>query len=351
MSRKIGWGIAIAVVLAGAGIGGYHGWRCLLIRHAPPADRILYQAMRADLEAKDYSGETETVTFVRKRQMKATTHILHQAPGKYKVTYLSGPQAGMTVGSDGWMSWRCGTKGQVMEVTNATISAEEATKRFPLLLENYEVRVLYPNSVADRPVWVLDVKPKHAANAWKRFWVDQEQHVILRSESYDARDNLRSRTTFRKIEFGVEIDPVLFVVPTDDDRAYYSTADRESAKAATLAALRAELGFRPLLPTYTPRGYSIEGYYHFDHRCCRGSSAMIRYVDGLNSISLFEAIPASPDAGKPDQPVSASLTGLGWVGAQFGSSNIMSDLETTPQVVLVGDVSKSELAKMAQSLE
>jgi len=122
--------------------------------------------------------------------------------------------------------------------------------------------------------------------------VDAQHWVILRSESYDASDRLRSRTAFRTIEYGVTISDLVFVLPSD--AASYTYQQRESARAASLATLKGELGFKPKLPKHVPPGYSIEGYYLFEHSCCEGKSAIIRYVDGLNSISVFEAIPASP---------------------------------------------------------
>jgi len=347
--RKIAWGIAIVAAVAAAGRQG----RCYFaLRSAPPGEEVLRRAMRADLEAADYSGETETESFVRGGQVSARAHILHRAPGKYKVSYLSGPQAGMTVGSDGIMAWRCGSKGEVMEVTNETISPAEVAERFPLLLNNYAVRIVCPDTIAHRATWVIDVRPRYPGNAWKRLWVDKEHSVVLRSESYDSAGALRSRSAFRSIEYGVDISDLMFMLPSE--ASTYSDQQRESARTATLAALGGELGFKPRLPSHVPQGYDVEGYYIFDHRCCEGKSAIIRYVDGLNSISLFEAMPATPGEATPRRvPVEPAnpTSGLGWVAEQFGASNVISVLDTSPQVVLVGDLSKAELLHMAESLK
>jgi hypothetical protein len=99
------------------------------------------------------------------------------------------------------------------------------------------------------------------------------------------------------------------------------------------------LGFKIRLPSYVPEGYRLEGAYTYPCGCgCEKPAAQVRWVNGLNTISLFQC--GHPCGHQspctfPTTPQSAS------VARSIGEESFL----------FVGETDRANLQKMAQSLE
>ena len=225
-----------------------------------------------------------------------------------------------------------------------------------LLLKNHEVTAEKAEDVAGRTADVLAVRHRQTGRLAKKVWVDRERALIVRSESYDSDGKLASLTVHDSIEWNPKLDDSLFEVPagwqrvgTDDDRERHWQRD----------ALSKEVGFEVREPSHVPAGYTLDGLHLF--RCRRGlASAHLRYVDGLNSVSVFEQIGGCPRAGGPGGPGGGK--GRGWGRGRGGGGRCGCELVCGRQgemlvkhsdgmtFILVGDLPKDELQKIADSI-
>jgi MucB/RseB N-terminal domain len=206
-----------------------------------------------------------------------------------------------------------------------------------LVLSNYEPRLEGEEVVAGRPAYRVRLEPRHAGDAWKRLWLDKTTYLKLGQEDFDGKDHLIRRTRFVEIDFN-PIEPAAFHPPQAllaSARKTYS--DEEQPKS--VEHVSSVLGFRIKLPTFVPAGYRLEGAYTYPCVCgCEKPAAQVRWVNGLNTISLFQCgHPCGHGApcSFPTKPQSAS------VAISFGEESFL----------FVGETDRGNLEKMARSLK
>lgn len=220
---------------------------------------------------------------------------------------------------------------------------------FELLLKNYAVTVERTEPIISRPADVLVVKHREPGRPAKKVWVDRATNLILRTEYYDCDGKLASLTFYTDIEWEPKLDDALFEVPDgwkkvaleDDDARHW---DRES--------LSKEVAFAVREPTRLPAGFAFDGF-HLYHCRCGVASAHLRYVDGLNSVSVFERYTQCPGRGRG--------RGFGWGKGRGGGRNcqllasqpgrMLVRQEGDLSYILIGDLPEAELAKIADSIK
>lgn len=314
---------------------------------------ILEKALRAPQETT-YQGTSLTQCYAPER-VEARAEIWHTGPNRQRIKYLSGKLEGFVIGCDGSRNWQSDPGRRSVTVTGSRVSDEQTTQRFDLLVRNYRVTLDGAMILAGRPVYLLTIQPRNPGNSWRRLWVDQKTFVTLRNDEYGPDSRLKSRTILEKITYTPRLDESLFSVPSmvEHDRQLQSVP-ASATRPLPAETLRSVYGLIPLEPGYVPSGYELERFYLYRcTRCsCGDKAALTRYVDGLNTISVFSVDAEGKrctdtvkhSQGHPSGDPCCSLEGqtpileINRSGRRY-------------RVVIMGDIAATELQRIADSLK
>lgn len=171
--------------------------------------------------------------------------------------------------------------------------------RVNLALKNYEWRFQALKSTRRRLVSATrpgDVYPT------QRFWVAVPEMVVVRSERYGPRGELRASWALSDLHFKPDLPDSLFV-PTDDPTIVIHPMS--VPVRLDVGGTQPTLGFAPApFPAASlPQGYQLVD--RFVEQVRGAASLRMVYSDGLNSFSLLESgrrihRPASPEPRRPD---------------------------------------------------
>jgi outer membrane lipoprotein-sorting protein len=236
----------------------------------------------------------------------------------------------------------------VQKVASVGCARREAGA-FDLLLKNYTVTAERTEPIIGRPADVLVVKHREPGRPAKKVWVDRATSLILRTEYYDCEGRLATLTFYTDIAWNPQLDDGLFEIPDGWKKV---ALEDDAAKHWTRESLSKEVAFNVREPATLPAGFALDGF-HLYHCRCGAASAHLRYVDGLNSVSVFERSTQCPDRGRG--------RGFGWGKGRGGGRNCQL-LANQPgrmfvrqvgglSFILIGDLPEAELARIADSIK
>lgn len=156
--------------------------------------------------------------------------------------------------------------------------AVQLSVRYPLLLENYDVRVTQGQPVAGRPTWKLDLQHKQAA-LQRIAWIDQETYLPLK-EQRAMNGEIYFVTQYTEISFEAPSREKIselpktrtLPVPPAQMTTYLNESDLK-AKA---------LGFPHL--DKLPYGFTFDFGSHF--KSVGGERKTVAYTDGVRFLRL-----------------------------------------------------------------
>lgn len=312
---------------------------------------LLEKAQRA-VSSATYSGTSLTKCYFP-QEVETRAKVWHEGANRQRIQYLSGELAGVTVGCDGTRNWQSDADLKKVTVAGSRVTEEQANQRFDLLVRNYRVTLDAAGVVANRPVYILTIRPRHAINAWRRLWVDQRTFVTLRNEEFKSDGKLKTRTIFEKIKYSLPQGVTLFNVPSSKEGGLISVPTA-ATRPLSCETLEGVYGLAAPEPRHLPAGYELDRHYLY--RCkmcdCGDKAVLSRYVDGLNTISIFTV--------DVDRITCEQLHRK--QGASGTQSSCCSLEGKTPSVdvkkggkhyrmVVVGDIAESELKRIAESLK
>jgi len=148
-----------------------------------------------------------------------------------------------------------------------------------------DVSLLGKDRIASRDAYVIQVKPNHPGkHPIRKFWVDSAKWVKLRTEDVGPDGTVLSMSYYTKISFVDRIDPDKFhIEPPRGIRV----VKQPEWKTAPISEIKKIAGFEVLEPTYLPKGFKAVGASLIPFR--RNRMVVIRYSDGVSSLSLFQA--------------------------------------------------------------
>ncbi len=218
------------------------------------------------------------------------------------------------------------------------IDRQNGSARFPSLLssnlkeirENYELTKAGTDRVAGYECQVLVLEPKDKLRYGHRLWADVNTGMLLKSETFNSKNEPIERFAFTQIVIGGKI-------AKEQLRSRLSAKARDwriensAAVSASLAAsgwsIRPELpGFRKVTEMKRTQGGSTQVGH-------------VVYSDGLAAVSVF----IEPLANKTSMP----LPGL----SQHGAINIYSRQIADHLVTVVGETPAESVKKLAESVE
>lgn len=229
-----------------------------------------------------HTGILNTVVFLGEGASggtNASTVEIRQKDGKVRMDYKSGTFAGLSIVDDGREMMRVDSKNQNIVISAIPFSYGDMS----LLLSNYQVTAKGTEKIANRTTQILQVKSRNSQNPSKKLWIDQKTFMPLRSEHYNSDGMLTTLTFYTRVEYDVKIKDSDFSFP----RNWRIVSSPQNMQELKKDQISETVGFDIIEPRYVPAGYVLDGFYVF-HPMGNRKGIHIRYVDGLNTISVFE---------------------------------------------------------------
>lgn len=249
---------------------------CVSRLFASPAD-IVTRAYNVDKKLV-YSGKLLNAVNVNGRTVQAFVSV-HRSKSNLRMEYTSGPMRGTVVIENENAVYTL----RKSERTAYLAYPAPADSKVSLLLKNYKPLLLGTQKVAGRPADIINLQPKIAGNPKVKLWIDRSTGLILRSERYLHSGKLATRSTFESIDFTPNIPNSIFVLPKQWKKINVQCENCP----VSVENVRKTVGFTPVLPSYVPKGYVLEGYF-LRQMGCGNHVAVVKYTNGLNSITIFQ---------------------------------------------------------------
>jgi len=306
-----------------------------------PADRLRMAEVAE--EKLTLRGTLNTVTFFAQGSISSEV-VVCRKPGRSRWEYRSPALKGMVIIEKGDTVTRLDPSSKTAYVGHSY----REPGHLELLLRNYRPMSEGEERVAGRLADIVAVRPRRPGSPSKKVWIDRATGLVLRSEYYNSEGKLSSLTFYTDIAWNPRLDDSLFAVPESWRQIAIQEDGEQHRDRQTLSR---EVGFPIREPSYHPPGYILDGFYLY--RCrCGVASAHLRYVDGLNSFSVFERFTECPRGHRG--------RGFRWgqrQGRQRGCElfdnrrgKLLVKRRDGLMFILVGDLPEEELQKIADGI-
>lgn len=292
-------------------------------------NEVLRRARQA-VESTSYVAVVESVVSCAGRGVQSRG-VLRVAPGgRRRIVYTHGDLKGAMSGCDRRTSWRYDPRKHRMVVHPHVCDARSEV----LTPVSHRSRLEGSGEIAGRPTHIVSLSAYGERSVRRRYWVDKETFIPLRTDEYGPTGRLVSRTTFLSVEFAPS-EPEVFAPPHIPGVKIVGETTKPT-RCASLAELSRKVGYRAVLPRYVPKGMRVIGYYYHSCPCCKRAAPVIRYSDGASSFTIYQC---APGCGLPDRTEKVFWGGrLATVATKHGHYTI------------VGEIPGRELRKVAASL-
>jgi len=210
--------------------------------------------------------------------------------GRMRITYRSAPLAGVTIWDNGDTAFRYNPQQDAVTVASNRATSEDIAQQGEQLLANYDATLVGADRRADRPVWVVDLKPHRQPAPWRRLWIDQRRWLILASAEFGETGRRLHAREFLSIRFipSAQDRSDLFEPPPARIRVAAAVVGDTSSRF-TVEQLRELLDFDVRQPSYLPEGYRFEGgYVHPCGGALLRQGARLEFSDGFRRVTLIE---------------------------------------------------------------
>jgi sigma-E factor negative regulatory protein RseB len=194
---------------------------------------------------------------------------------------------------------------------------------------HYEITLGGTARVADRPVQVLEIKPRDEFRYGYMLWLDQETAMPLQSALIDEQGKVVERIVFTQIEISADI-PEAALAPTIDTTGF-TTLRAPEADSAPLAA---EIPWRAAT---VPGGFKLSVATHGPMAGSDTPVEHLVYSDGLATVSVFI-----------EDPETKAEVREGF--SNVGSTNAYSVTRFGRKVTAMGEVPPQTVRTIASSL-
>ena len=248
----------------------------------PPSAQEVVAAMAAAPALVDYEA-TKVLTAVHQDRAETVTVLeSYKRLGRLRLEFLS-PESvsGRLVIDDGVSVWQYEPSQHLVIHGPSFVHPAEGSERVEELLRSALIAVLGTEDVIGRQTVVLAMETRDAGPS-RRYWVDRETGVILRTEERDATGEIVFTSFFTRISFGLNLPSALFrFTPPSGARALdlYESGD----PVPSPEALRKASGV--WVPPTLPYGYRFRTGAVVRHGALTSASAS--YTDGVRTLTVF----------------------------------------------------------------
>ena len=197
------------------------------------------------------------------------------------------------------------------------------------LVENYHFSIIGEDRVAGRLTWVVSIKPKDAYRYGYRFWIDQQNNLLLKSELKNRTGLLLEQIMFTQLEV-LETVPDEMLKPSINGAGFTWYNNSTKKKPENTETGEWKVGWMP------------DGFVKNDHEMYpmvdskRPVDHMV-YSDGLAMVSIFI------------EKMDANL-GMSAGFSKMGGVNTYAKVANGYQVTAVGEVPQATVQRMANSV-
>jgi len=333
------WGAGLMLLGAVSGAGWAAPVRPTAAAPSADAQGLLRQMLEAE-SSLVLAGEQTTTVTRDGREITTRQRVLRNGSHALRVDYVQPPRfAGEQIVDNGHLYRHYAPSANTLEVGPSRLArlrgrvpqVMERIRRGALLLEAVGSEV-----VAGRMCAIVQVKPRSSAPApWRRFWIDTATGAQLRIEQYSRSGQRVSVSSYTSVAYNPPLDRQSFRAPTTP-RTVRVVALDPAPPLPTIAQAQALAGFPIREPAALPSGFRFQSASVADYRGRK--LVTLRYVNGLNTVSLFEtpqaraqSSPAAPPAAHPRRNVAQTF--------QFGL-----------RLILVGNLAPGEMERVLASL-
>ena len=282
------------------------------------AEDLLKQSQDVDKRVSYRGLKTVNVYFAHDLT-SAAIKVLHLKPNKTRTEYFAPPLlAGIIVIQDGSGVWRYSPSDGRWEKTCGYQPAPDEQIRREAFA-NYDFSIVGSDKVAGRPVHVVRAIPKRKGEPARTIWLDKEFHLALRTSVETDTGAVVNSSKYTYIEFNPkDISAAAFRIP----------------KTVSKPPQPKDADFGIIKPKYLPDGYKAIGMSRLtvNGRTC----VHLQFSNGANTISLFER---ASDKKSARTSMKSKFT------------NVLTWAQGGVLFTLIGDLSKSELEKIADSIK
>lgn len=256
---------------------------------ATPSGSVLLQRMQQARKTTSYSAQR---TIWRKQSPVIKTQIW-RAGDKRRIEYIEPPiRKGDITVNDGKYTWRYHrSENSVIQTPNSHNNrAGRGSNR------NFNVTNEGATTIGGRKAWIVTIKSQKGAPRTRKFWIDQQTYLRLRTELYDTKG--QRTETMQLGSLNVSAVPAsLFQWKTprgakvNSAGELYSRLERAKRQAPWMR-----------VPNWVPAGYVFESAVINKSK----NEVWLRYSSGTNRFSIFEQRTNDTSIARP-RTVSGSL--------------------------------------------
>jgi sigma-E factor negative regulatory protein RseB len=192
---------------------------------------------------------------------------------------------------------------------------------------HYEIKLGGAARVAERPVQLLEIKPRDEFRYGYMLWLDRETAMPLQSQLMDEQGQVVEQILFTEIEIPADISPAELEATIDTTGFTTLRAPESAPLAAEIPWRAADVpgGFKLSAATQSPMAGSDTPVEH------------LVYSDGLATVSVFI-----------EDPATKAEVGEGFFAV--GSTNAYSLTLRGRKVTAMGEVPRQTVRTIASSL-
>jgi len=283
-----------------------------------------------------FVGRQRTLVNRARGPVRAEQAVSHAGDRAVRIDYISGPKAvsGEQIVDDGTTFWHYIPSRNTLETGPSRIRRQH--NRVRQLINQIQqgtlgVSISGEANIAGNACTIVDVRPVSGFGPWRRLWIDHDTYLQLKVEEYRTDGSLLSESEFTQISIVNDIQQATFGAPVTPPNVIRKTA--ALPHSGSLKEAQKKISFPIRQPAYLPAGYTFQSAEVSRFRSSQ--MVILRYVNGLNTISVFQ-IPADageaaqgPNEPRPDVAV-ATVAGM--------------------KIVVIGTVGTDELQHVLSSI-
>ncbi len=208
------------------------------------------------------------------------------------------------------------------------------------MLKRYDVKLLGTGKVSGRDCYVISLKPKTGEGMKVKIWVDKEFWYPLRIESYFG--GVKSVAEYSNVSFNTGVSDEFFNFTPPEGAKVKTEEELGIRKFKSVEEAQKFVNFKVLKPSYTA-GYELK-----EVTVVSNSVSMV-YVRGSEVMTIIENV-----GGKLPEFQNAEKVKIGessGIYAEFYGNKVLSFKKGDVIVTITGRLDKSELLKIAESMD
>ncbi|MBC7327708.1 hypothetical protein H5T87_06300 [bacterium] len=243
---------------------------------------LLIQSLEKERNLQ-WMGQQVYTVITEKGPLHFKSIVKYNKMGKTRVEFVSPPNfAGYVMILEKDSGVIIGPKGRIIPFPRYLQPDSVANVHIELISKSAKVSLIGEEKISGRSARIFLIKPAFVKGGYLKVWIDKTTGIRLKTERYSPDGKLLSSISLVSLQLNPPLREKEFNLPISPIQTQnYSLEELEKI-----------LRFRPLLPSYIPRGYKI---LHIHPLIApRQKAILIHLSDGINPITIME----SPSRGR-----------------------------------------------------